>query len=209
MDSLIRMIDALAWPVTAIVIVLMLRRHIGSLLSRLTHLRYRDAEADFETGLRKAESLAQEPLPDEAWEGEPRLSPKTYSEVQKELERLAEISARAAIVEAWRYVELAARATADVLGIKGRGAPTSEVVRELVKMQVFHGEAPDLVEELRLLRNQAAHSEYFDVPADAARRYIDLALQYAANIENASGILPLLAESGACEPHPGQGQQTR
>ncbi|MEZ8073415.1 hypothetical protein ACED48_20310, partial [Vibrio sp. 5S239] len=105
MEHIVEIIKALAWPVAVVWLGYLFRNEVRGLMGRLTALKHGDTEISFNRALEKAEQQASE-IP----QTEEVIHESTAEELsQKEqLYRLAEISPRAAIVEAWTLIETAA-----------------------------------------------------------------------------------------------------
>ena len=100
------LIKALAWPATAIVIVVLLRKPIVELIPLLRRLKYKELELEFtqEVSELKAEVEA---IAKEKGEEAPSIA-----STSSDLLNLIPISTRAAIMEAWLEVESASVAVA-------------------------------------------------------------------------------------------------
>ena len=166
------LIQALAWPVTVLTIFFLLRRHITGLLPRVRQLKYKDVEISFGERVRELAAEASETLP-------ALIEPAGLPQGERShLETLAELSPRAAVLEAWIPVERAALQLAIHKRVKlSRDARASArgVAEALLAAGVIPEEEAHLFEALRTLRNQAAHAEEFVPPDDAATDYIEVA----------------------------------
>ena len=196
MENAVALVRALAWPVTVVLLVLLFRSELTKLMSRLSELKYRDVAAKFSDELDEAEESAasfdllatKQPKP------KPE-SEKTYGEISERVDQLASVSPRAAVLEAWRYLELATETAASTLGMKSRPHTAAiEVVRALVEQGMFNESALANYVRLRRMRNEAAHTKDFTLDATEARRYADLVLHMAYDLESAS-------EVAAANPH--------
>jgi hypothetical protein len=98
-------IDAVAWPAAIVILFLALRRPFSNLIPLVTSLKYKDLELQFGSKLRHIEEAK---LP----EGREAATPPAESE---RMRRLAEISPRAAVLESWINIELAALSAARAL----------------------------------------------------------------------------------------------
>ena len=115
------LVRALAWPVTVVLLVLLFRAEIKKLMSRLSEHKYRDVAARFSAELDIAEENAASTDLLTAKRPKPKPeSEKTYGELSELVDRLASESPRAAALEAWRHLELAAETAAGKLGMKLR-----------------------------------------------------------------------------------------
>jgi len=91
-DLLKSLVGSLSWPITLIICLLILRKQLNALISKIGKLKYGDLEADFSREVRKISVNIKEITPDII---EPeKNSTKTFVE---EIEEIANISPKAAI----------------------------------------------------------------------------------------------------------------
>lgn len=162
----------LAWPVAAIVVVLLLRDEIKQLLKLIKKLKAGPVEAEFEREVKELVATVDAT--------ESQLPPDYGSPDQQFLIKLAEVSPRSAILEAWRKVEAAIYKAIDRNAVyvapREVNSPFA-AIRALTKSGHISNEELALYHDLRTLRNQAAHKEEFAPNLDAALSYISLALK--------------------------------
>jgi hypothetical protein len=166
------LVRSLAWPAAVAMVVFVLRRPIGIALGRgVRRLRAGPVEVEFDQELAEVrEELRRNP--ELASSEVPELS----AGLRDELARLAEVSPRSAVLEAFARIE--ARLT-ELLDSQGM-AP-SQRVRAVTMARVAHSqglisdETLAAVEGLSVLRNLAAHSPTDDIGADRARDYLAMA----------------------------------
>ena len=176
MTELVALISAIAWPVAAIWISYLFRGEIRGLVSRMSRLKYKDMEATFEKELKAAEVKA-EAIQDHRPAALP--SPDLILKLEG-LQRIADISPRAAIMEAWILVESAAGQSGFVQGAARPRINPLLFVDWLIKSGKLPPNSIELVEALRNLRNQAAHLPNFSVNRDEADRYLRLAVKISS-----------------------------
>lgn len=179
METLVKLIEAIAWPITVVWLGYLFRAELRQLLGRLESLKYKDAEAKFNQQLREAEKTAS-PLkrkPNEAWE---RATARAVVTQYEQFRRIAEVSPRAAILEAWLDVEAAVYAAAEKakLEIKSPGN-VYLLARNLVSIGKVPEEVMPFFEQLRRLRNNAAHLPDFVLDEGEATKYLELSLGLA------------------------------
>src|SRR5439155_7615824 len=105
---------SLAWPLVVAWIVFLLRRPLRGVLRSLIRLRYKDLEIDFGRDLEALErevETARLPAPTEARDRAALRAPAD------QLEAIAEVSPRAAVLEAWLLVEHEVFRAAERLGV--------------------------------------------------------------------------------------------
>lgn len=178
MSELVAIVSAIAWPGAAIWIAYLFRGEIRGLASRVSHLKYKDMEATFEKKLQEAEAKAgaitnqkQAALP----------GPQMLSRLEQ-LQRIADVSPRAAIMEAWILIESAAGQSGFVQGASHPRVNPMLFVDSLVRDGKLPTDSIKLVQTLRDLRNKAAHLPEFSVTRDEADRYLRLAVQISTQI---------------------------
>lgn len=167
------LVQSLAWPAAAVVIVIVLRRPIISMLGRgVRRLRAGPVEVEFDQELAEVrEELSRSPELAES-----RVPPPTAEGLPDELARLAEISPRAGVLEAYARIE---QRLVEVLD--GAKAPSYSKVggRALARLardhELISDETLTAVEGLTVLRNLAAHGANEDIGVERARDYLALA----------------------------------
>ncbi|WP_141699190.1 hypothetical protein [Candidatus Thiosymbion oneisti] len=178
MDNFIELIKILVWPVVVIWIVYLFKSNIDGLFSRLSYFKYKDAEAKFENELNNAEVRAEKIKRSE-------LKDRAIISKQEQLERIAEISPRAAIMEAWVMIETAGRNAGIQKQIQFPGSFPQQIRKHLGKQ--LSEESMTLIDNLLALRNKAAHLPEFTLSAGEAKRYLAMSSIAAGVLENAKG----------------------
>lgn len=164
---------ALAWPAIILIVLLVLHRPLITLIPGIKFLRTKWFEVEFGKKLVEAETHAEKiPVPSsvpEAW----NFFGPSHSIKDMNLTRLVIISPRAAILETWTSLEVAMR---DYLRHKGKDSPKSfhEIVRVLQGEADLPKDLVDLLNQLRDLRNQVAHTSDVEVSASQALEYARL-----------------------------------
>ena len=159
-------VGSLAWPGAVIALVLILKKPIRELLPLLQRLKYKELEIEFGKRVEEVkEELALQLPPETA------LGPA--GEEADAIARLAEVSPRSAVLEAWRDVELAAMEGARRIGGETfRGKPlTLQAIRLLERNETLNRNVIGLLRDLRGLRNEAAHAPAFALAKESALEY--------------------------------------
>jgi len=179
-----QLISSLAWPVTTVVVVVLLKDQISGLFPFLKRLKAGPLEAEFE---REIEQLKQDvpALP------QPEALPPPVDARRQQLIQIAAINPRAAILDAWQGVEFALKkAVIQQVG----GSPMPDIssplrmIRALTQVQAISAEDVALFQNLRGLRNQATHAPDFNPTYESALNYIDLALRLQAKFEQLANV---------------------
>jgi hypothetical protein len=181
LEAAVELVKALAWPITVLVLVGLFRSEFRSVVARLSRVKYRDVEATFERELEAIEAEV------EAIPG-PKVRASSAAVDEDRVMRLAAISPRASITEAWREVELATMdaARAQDIDVSGHIAGT-RIVRQFVQRGLVNQNVLPIYDRLRRLRNSAAHSHDFQLDADEAQRYASLAIELARGLHELAG----------------------
>ncbi|MDO0946112.1 hypothetical protein [Chromohalobacter israelensis] len=175
-------VRSVAWPVTVVVLVVVLRRPLVELIPLLRRLKYKELELDFSQQVSElkaeAESISQE-HPEEKG----RISP-----ISNRILSLVSFSTRASIMEAWLEVESAAIAVASSFW----NQPPNDVMRNypklgeyLLQCKVINEKQLGIFNTLRKLRNKAVHAEDLELNEKDTSSYVQLALDLAEHIRNA------------------------
>jgi hypothetical protein len=171
------------WPAALVLIVLLLRTPITERLGELRRLKWRDLEAEFDKGLKQVEVQAEKALPNiETIEtsdtlkinaGEMATNDGTAIMVEREkFARLAELSPPAAIVNVWIGVEEELKSLAERHNISLPVRNTAiNTIRLLTRHELLDKETIAILENLRGLRNTAAHARSSDLNPNQAIEY--------------------------------------
>ena len=130
-EYIFKAVDSLAWPVSILIIILIFRKELSAVLSQLSNLEYKGFKANFGNKLQDVEQKIKEikrtEVEDSNVESELTINQENdYDRIM----RIAEISPRAAISEAWSEVEAAARKAAAQADLKIK---KPESVKNIVK----------------------------------------------------------------------------
>ena len=201
MNVLVELVKALAWPITILVIVLLFKRELSLLQGRLSEFRYGNFAAKFAEQLDKVEEDASRSVVQTRELPPPSESrAEQQNAIRDEILRIATVSPRAAVSEAWRHLELAMDSAAQSLGFDQRGAVSRpRLIRLLAEQGLLDTEAVQLYESLRRMRNEAVHRREFDGSQPEAVRYADVALSLASHIEASAVVARAVEESASDE----------
>ncbi|HDG8093165.1 TPA: DUF4145 domain-containing protein [Klebsiella oxytoca] len=176
MSTLVDLVSVLIWPGVTVWFIKKYGDDVKALILRLSRIKMGGAEAEFAANLGVAEALAvdtpainiQDAVTNEDTEFSRRLST---------LQRIADVSPRAAILESWLLVEEAAGKAGFVQGATIPRVNLPLFLEWLVRDNKISKNTARLVEKMRHLRNSAAHLKDFELTRDEAERYLKLAAQ--------------------------------
>lgn len=179
-----KLVDALAWPGVVVGVLLFLRKELPSIVRSLRKLKFKDVELEFGEAAVALAAETKRVVPqanaDFILLGQPE------SQVIARLESIAELSPRAAILEAWLLVEAAA---ADLIRKRSpttfRSNPGPLRIREgLRRAEVLTPPQESAFEHLRRLRNEAVHAPDAEFTAAAVDGYIESAVAMAVYLQD-------------------------
>lgn len=172
--------DSLAWPVVVLVLAWKFHVPLVALLKALRLGKVGNTEFEFEQGVKEAEVAAADLLP----------APTEASE--RGSVREAIVHPRAAVLEAWMELEekaIGAAFSRGVLKPTARRWPEGDI-RGLQKAKLLKDQHQIALDQLRELRNQAAHHPDFRPKPDAVLSYVTLAQELGAELDRIAAINP-------------------
>ncbi|MCL6264383.1 hypothetical protein [Craterilacuibacter sp. RT1T] len=184
-----KLVEAIAWPVVAVICLFSLKEQLLQLSPLLRRLKYKEFEAEFGEGVREvSEKLTEKEISSTISTSTEEI---TASEnTRNHLIRLAEIAPRAAILEAWLKIEHSAQRlirsheTAEHRTIRTMGPGIN--LDLIYKTGVVTNEQLDSFKMLRGLRNKVIHFSEVALPLDEVLEYIDLALSLSRQFDKAT-----------------------
>lgn len=167
------LVRSLAWPLSAVAIVVVLRKPISAALQRMSKARVGPLEAEFDQELAEVRKELRRAPEVAGKEADP---PTAMLSLPDELTRLAESSPRAAVLEAFARIESRLRELLVDAGVETRQAMSGVALARLAFQQgLVSAETLNAVEGLAVMRNLAAHNPTDDISVERARDYLVLA----------------------------------
>jgi hypothetical protein len=174
-----QIISSLAWPITLLTCVFLLKRHLLALIPLVRTVKYSDVEIRF--GREVAELTRTTDIVDLSSQGSSLKQNQWES-----LSRLADVRPRTAIRSAWSQVENSIRDLAKKMNTEitdaAEGMPMV-IGAILLNQGVISTEQYELMQKLRMLYHEAERAEPDTITADSAGEYVGLALRLAASID--------------------------
>jgi hypothetical protein len=174
-----QIVSSLAWPITLLTCVLLLKRHLLALIPLVRTVKYSDVEIRFGkevAELKRATDIAE--LPSQ------KNNPKQNQ--WESLSRLADVRPRTAIRSAWVQVEGSMRELAKDKNIEltdaAEGMPMV-IGAILLNQAAITSQQYELMQKLRMLLHEAERAEPDTITTDSAAEYVGLALRLAASID--------------------------
>jgi len=174
-------VRSLAWPLTALSIILVFRRQLIRLLHHRIRVKYKNLELEFGRQIAKAR------VEIEALAASPRLAKTMSQPPQRQVyfETLAEVSPRAALLEAWLPFEITASRLGEQLHIvtPGHSVQLPRLIESLAHEGLLTHDEVRGVARLRALRNEAVHAPSVDLSPKAVAEYAALLQDVTESLE--------------------------
>ena len=176
-------VNAVAWPATLVVLLVLIREQLPQLAKSLRRLKYKDIEMEFGEAAKAIANEVQAIMP--AAQADNKIAGQEKEEVKARLEAIAELAPRAAILESWLQVEAAA---ADVIRQNNLGVLTPypgpmRLRDSLHKGGILNKRQLAIFEQLRTLRNEAVHVPEAEFTKAAVSNYIESSIAIASYLE--------------------------
>ncbi len=182
MDYILKFLELTIWPIVTLVVFFVLKKPLKALLPFVNKFKYKDIEVSFSESLKEVRKEAEESGLD--------VEAKSTPEEKIDLYKLIEISPSAAILESWKEIETAAKDKIKLLVVGN--SQQKALQRPITHLELTGALIPTTaraIRDLRALRNQAAHTQHFQIPKDDVLEYVHLANAIANQI-NAITELP-------------------
>jgi hypothetical protein len=170
-----QIVSSLAWPITLLACVLLLKRHLLALIPLVRTVKYSDVEIHFGqevAELKKTAVIAN-------------LSPGPKQNQWESLIRLADVRPRTAIRSAWGHIETSIRELARKKNTEitdaAEGMPMV-IGALLLNQAAITTDQYVLMQKLRVLLHEAERAEPDSITPGSAAEYVALALRLAASI---------------------------
>lgn len=178
MEYLVKIIEALVWPLTTLILVFSLRKPIIEIIPQLTKFKFKELEMEFEKELKEISDRSRE-----SKAGVETDIPRDEEE-EHYLEEIKRTSPRAAILESWLGLESQVMSTTEHFELlpKNQRPTFSASLKALEKAEVIEKDDVELINGLRNLRNMAVHQANFTITEDEASLFIEAARDQAEMI---------------------------
>lgn len=177
-ELLVEFVKATVWPVTTLIILLILRKPITSLVGLIGTIKYKDLEITITRDLAAAKDEIASKVA------------KPASRLQRQVtdySKLIEVSPRAAIIEAWIALEAAGvRAMSRAIAFHSSASPAGSPRFEefLFRKGLIDGAIREAVHRLRNIRNQVAHASQYVPSSESAEEFTLLANAVTVDLDD-------------------------
>lgn len=194
MEIAVQLVSSLVWPITVLIIVILFRSELAKVFSRLSNMKYKELEVQFGNQLEKVEkNVKQINLRSSIQINSTSTAKLTVISKHEQLNKIAELSPRSAIMSAWFEIENALiKISNEPVKQKTFYSQLSQTIRELIDKKIMDESVIGIYRDLYQLRNQAVHHPEFILSQNEAERYIDVALELSKGILNSETALESL-----------------
>lgn len=187
LEFIASLISSLAWPVAAIIALIIVKEPLLKALPRLQKVKFKELEAEFDRDLDKIEKDVKDAGLEDIEDAE------VVEDLQERLEQISQISPNAAIVEAFRSLEKSAKSLIKSKNLHPNykvASPYKLIERVLDQSNFLSKKEISIFRDLRNLRNKITHSD-LHATKKQADEYIELAALLIAKIDDAANNTPL------------------
>jgi len=175
LEFIASLVGSLAWPLAAVLIAALFRSQISALMRKLRTLSFGSAQADFSEKLDQLEVESEAAVPAQ---GDVPEAPDLSARFQQ----LLAVSPAAAILDSWREIEDEVARIAVRRGISTDVRNMRKLMAAFVGQGILDPGAAHMFEDLRGLRNVAAHRSEQEITASDAIRFQELANRALARL---------------------------
>lgn len=180
-------VSAIAWPITVVILAVLLRSPLAKLIPMVRSLKYKDLHIDLSE---KLEAVKGELDAHSSQDGQP-----SYVTASPSVLELARIDPRAAVFGAWVDVERAMTEMATKAGVSLTGSPVS-IASELHAIGALNEFELQTFRDLRRIRNDAVHLTAKDVSYDEAASMAEMCQWMAHRIRMLTDGVPAVPHEG-------------
>lgn len=154
----------LAWPITVVVLVSILKKPLETILPQIKKLQFKDLNIEFDEIAKEAKEI----LPKETEEVENYLLVPIDT-----LRKIASISPRAAIVEAYSSIEHEISASIERVSLSySKNINSKKSINILSEKEIIDNPIIKLLNDLIRLRNDVVHNPELEISQLSAEQYI-------------------------------------
>ncbi len=185
MQFVAALVESLAWPAVAVVMVALLRKPITKLIPQIRTFKYKDLHVDLGEQLEEVKEAVKK----DAVDDQNPIPSSPPLPAQPDVLSLARLDPRAAILSSWIDVERALRALALKAGISFNSTPMS-TASELHAADWIDELAFTTLRDLRRIRNEAAHITTRDISYEEAVSMAEMCQWLAHRLRTYADLSP-------------------
>lgn len=159
LDFIQSIIASIAWPITTVILIVILKKPISNAFNRLSKLKYKETELDFVTELKNAKEVAKSI--EKGFDSSKRLNFSINKTLIEEVEQVAAISPQASIPLSWSMVESEITNLINRSSISPDYPPHNSTLKNLELLKennLIENDSFELINSLRRFRNETIHA---------------------------------------------------
>lgn len=185
-----KFIESMAWPVAVVLLGLIFRKEVAEMLPFLRKVKAGPLEAEFEAATEQLLASTAELTVTERKPGIPLIENMSSLKDTASMHLAARSEPTATIIEGWSKLDGELHQLGRQTGVNQDPLISqTKLYREIMDSEVLPKEIRSLVQDLRYLRNQVAHSKFFPTP-ESAQNYLVLVESVVELIRNYRKNLP-------------------
>lgn len=168
LEFISKIIESVAWPLSTLVLIAILRKPIRDLIPLISKLKYKDIEMQFDKNLYRLSEKVNYELPKVQNE-------KETEELRDRVMKIIQISPKSSIIEVWRAVEssIIENVTNNKLEVDSRFLKYPiKLAETLLKNHLISESQYEIIEDMRKLRNEVVHYDKKEVSKNNAMEYL-------------------------------------
>ena len=173
-DSIVPLVDVLAWPLVALALALLFRKPLAALIPFIERIKFPGGEVRLRERLEKTRSQVELSLPLQ----DPPL-------IDERIQDVSETYPRGAMIESWLLIERELMDLAENHSVRmspSQRRTPRRVAQALVAARVLDESLAAIVSDLQAIRNSVVHSINISPSSTDAREYATTAVRVVAAI---------------------------
>lgn len=181
--------SSITWPLIILIIVIIFKRELGSVMKRVSSVKYKDLDIAFKNIKKQAQVILPNTQKRTPVDFAPPQKNNVIDSLKDQVLNAAELSPLASILLAWSGLEVAIADAVARLTISPDSPSYRSTMHNIDMLSKYTDISPDLISlinKLRKLRNEVAHANVdFSVIASAqVENYVKVTYDIIENLEN-------------------------
>jgi len=181
--------SSITWPLIILIIVIIFKRELGSVMKRVSNVKYKDLDIAFKNIKKQAQVILPNTQKRNHVDFVPPQKNNVIDSLKDQVLNAAELSPLASILLAWSGLEVAIADAVARLAISPDSPSYRSTMHNIDMLSKYTDISPDLISlinKLRKLRNEVAHANVdFSVIASAqVENYVKVTYDIIENLEN-------------------------
>ncbi len=180
LEFIAKIIESIAWPISIILLMLILKNPIRKLIPLLSKLKYKDIEMQFGRDISRLSEKVNYEL------SEVPNRPET-DDLRDRVLKLIQVSPKSAIIEVWRSMEscIIEKSTKNNLDLdRNLLRKPIKLAETLLRKYLINESQFVIIEDMRKLRNEVVHYDKKEITAENAIEYLESGIKLISSMNN-------------------------